>query len=255
MKNVLIVGYGDTGKAVFGEYARLNPAVVDKHQRFSMSHRQDAKYDLAFICVDTPATDTMICDITEVINALKEYNAKVFVLKSTVLPGTSEYLSAFLKKRIVFSPEFSSTTPHGLDDTDFTILGGNEDDTCYVQQILQHAKSGCHRFIHATFKEAELAKYMINSFLAMKVSFCDQFWLLSRQLGINYERLRELFILDSRVGCSHTFVDNEHPYWDSYCLNKDVSAIASTMNKTDGALLHNILRFNEYMKDITNKEK
>lgn len=147
-------------------------------------------------------------------------------------------------------PEFFSTTPNGINDSDFTILGGKEEDVDYTQQILQTCKNGNHKFIHATYKEAELVKYMINSFLAMKVSFCSQFWKLSDQLGIKYERLRELFILDPRVGCSHTFIDNEHPYWSSHCFDKDIPAIASL----DGTeLLRSMIQFNDYMKNSSKK--
>ena len=73
---------------------------------------------------------------------------------------------------------------------------------------------------------ASLVKYMENAYLATKVSFCNQFFDIAEQVGVDYEELRELFILDPRVNPSHTFVYRDHPYWDSHCLNKDVPAIA-----------------------------
>ena len=63
---------------------------------------------------------------------------------------------------------------------------------------------------------------MENSYLATKVSFCQQFYNLAEQIGVDYEELRELFILDPRVNPSHTFVYRDKPYWDTVCLNKDV---------------------------------
>ena len=59
---------------------------------------------------------------------------------------------------------------------------------------------------------------------------------------ISYEELRELFILDPRVNPSHTFIYDEHPYWESHCLDKDVPAIA---NFADAELLKEIIKFNE----------
>jgi UDPglucose 6-dehydrogenase len=53
---------------------------------------------------------------------------------------------------------------------------------------------------------------MLNSFLATKVSFCIQFKQLCDILNINYEELRELFILDPRINPAHTFVYDEQPY-------------------------------------------
>jgi UDP-glucose 6-dehydrogenase len=83
---------------------------------------------------------------------------------------------------------------------------------------------------------------MENSYLATKVSFCQQFFNLAEEMGVNYEELRELFILDPRVNPSHTFVHREQPYWDSKCLNKDVPAIANTFN---APLLKSVIEFNE----------
>ena len=87
---------------------------------------------------------------------------------------------------------------------------------------------------------------MENSFLATKVSFCIQFYEIAKQYGIDYEDLRELFILDPRVNPSHTFVYEDSPYWDSHCLNKDVLAISET---TDAKLLKSVYRYNEYCKE------
>jgi hypothetical protein len=44
------------------------------------------------------------------------------------------------------------------------------------------------------------------------------------------------------VNPSHTFVYNDHPYWKSHCLDKDVRAAAETY---DAPLLKDIIRFNE----------
>ena len=102
-------------------------------------------------------------------------------------------------------------------------------------------------------KTAELVKYMENSFLATKLSFCHQFFNIAEQEWISYEELRELFILDPRINESHTFVYRDMPYWSSHCLNKDVRAIA---NKYDARLIKDVIRFNVKQKgkfDDTNK--
>ena len=98
-------------------------------------------------------------------------------------------------------------------------------------------------------KTAELVKYMENSFLATKLSFCHQFFNIAEQEGVSYEELRELFVLDPRINGSHTFVYRDNPYWDSHCLNKDVRAIA---NRYDAKLLHDVIHFNEEQKGKNN---
>ena len=87
---------------------------------------------------------------------------------------------------------------------------------------------------------------MENSYLATKVAFCTQFYEIAQKLEIPYEEVRECFILDSRVNPSHTFVYDEHPYYKSHCLDKDVPAIAEYM---DARLLKDIIKFNKIQKD------
>jgi UDP-glucose 6-dehydrogenase len=86
---------------------------------------------------------------------------------------------------------------------------------------------------------------MENSYLAMKVSFCNQFFDIAEHAGVNYEELRELFIMDPRVNPSHTFVYRDKPYWDSHCLNKDVPAIAE---EYDATLLKSLIEYNNSRK-------
>ena len=114
-----------------------------------------------------------------------------------------------------------------------------------VVQILQRVYDGTHSFRITDARTAELAKYMENSYLAMKVSFCQQFYDIAGKTGVCYEELRELFVLDPRVEASHTFVYRDRPYWDSHCLNKDVPAIAKAY---DAPLLLDMIAFNEARK-------
>ena len=118
-------------------------------------------------------------------------------------------------------------------------------DCLAVQQLLQHVYDARHTFRIVDSKTAELVKYMENAWLATKVSFCNQFYNISKENNIDYETLRELFILDPRVNPSHTFVYDEHPYWDSHCLNKDVPTIAKWGN---AELLQAIIEFNKKQK-------
>ena len=93
---------------------------------------------------------------------------------------------------------------------------------------------------------------MENCYLATKVVFCNQFNKISEQIGVNYEELRELFIKDPRVDPSHTFVYKDKPYYDSHCLNKDVSALAEF---TNNEFLKMVIGINDKEKLYKNKNK
>ena len=243
--DVLIIGYGIVGHNLEKELAKLEPAIYDKYK--GIDTRESGKqYKVAFICVNTPLTEQSLCDHTEVRNAINENNALVYVIKSTILPGTTDQLCKETGRRIVFSPEYYGETQHNLNYMfDYTILGGYRPSCIAVIQILQQVYDGRHQFRVTDAKTAELVKYMENSFLATKVSFCQQFYNIAEKIGVSYEELRELFILDPRVNPSHTFVYRDKPYWDSMCLNKDVPAIAETY---DATLLKNVIEFNEQQK-------
>lgn len=249
---VLIIGHGVVGKNLEKELSALNPDVIDKYKPEENSidleklQKNGGAYDIAFICVDTPRTEESDCDITEVFNAIIENEAKIYVIKSTVIPGSTDRLRKDTGKRVVFSPEYYGGTQHCNNfQFDFTILGGERHACRTVVQILQKVYDGRHKFRITDSKTAELVKYMENSFLATKVSFCQEFFFIAEQMGVDYEELRELFVLDPRVNPSHTFVDRMHPYWDSHCLNKDVPAAA---NLPGSKLLSEIVKFNERAK-------
>lgn len=246
MKNVLIIGYGVVGKNLHKELRALNPHIYDKYKPHFNTYDEHIFYDVAFVCVDTPLNKKSDCDITELEYVIEKKYARIYVIKSTVLPGTTEMLAERYKTKIVFSPEYYGGTQHCMNvDFNFTILGGEKSVCVEVQQLLQNVYTANHRFAIVDAKTAELAKYMENAWIATKVSFCNQFYDTAEELNIDYETLRELFILDPRVNPSHTFVYRDHPYWESHCLDKDVPAIA---NKYDMKLLKEIIKFNKRRK-------
>ena len=246
--SVLIIGFGTVGHNLYKELwtndGPLNVNIYDKYK--GLNNRGLNQYDLAFICVDTPLNEENCLDKTEVVNALNENDAEVFVIKSTCPVGTTNFLGIKYKKRVVYSPEYYGNTQHCNNfDFNFTILGGEKEDCIYVQQILQRCYDARHTFHITDSDTAELVKFMENSWLATKVSFCNQFYDIAKEYRVNYEELRELFILDPRVNPSHTFVYRDKPYWDSHCLNKDVKAIAEDSN---ASLLKSIIEFNDDRK-------
>ena len=241
--SVLIIGVGTVGGNLSRELAALQPQLYDKYKGID-TRQGGAHYDVAFVCVDTPGVD---CDITEVRAAIMEHDADVFVIKSTVLPGTTERLAKETGKAVIFSPEYYGGTQHCNNFSfPFTILGGEKAACVKVAQILQRVYDGTHSFRFTDARTAELVKYMENSYLAMKVSFCQQFFDIAEKAGVCYEELRELFVLDPRVEPSHTFVYRDQPYWDSHCLNKDVPAIAGSY---DAPFLKAMIAFNEARKN------
>lgn len=257
----LIVGYGTTGKNLHREIAALKPDTCDlkfkENYGTTTPLRKYDNYDIIFICVDTPyVNNENLCDLSAIKSVIREWkgsltNDGVFVIKSTILPGTARCLEYEFNVNIVVSPEYYGNTYHCNNfDFNFTILGGCKAYCIIVQQALQKCYDARHQFKIVDHETAELVKYMENSWLATKVAFCSQFALLAEHCGVDYEELRELFILDPRVNPSHTFIDRDKPYWDSHCLNKDVRAITYTHNAD---FLLGMINFNERRKKKSDK--
>lgn len=106
--NILIIGVGTVGGNLSRELAVLQPRLYDKYKNID-TRQSGVRYDAAFVCVDTPGAD---CDITEVLASIMEHDADVFVVKSTVLPGTTERLARETGKAVIFSPEYYGGTQH-----------------------------------------------------------------------------------------------------------------------------------------------
>lgn len=242
---VLIIGYGNVGKNLERALRPLHPDIYDKYK--DVDTRTCGHHRFAFICVDAPKTENNLCDFAEIYDAIDKNPADFYILKSTILPERAWQIPKETGKRIVFSPEYYGTTQHAMKyNFNFTILGGEKEDCIEVQQLLQKVYDGRHHFRITDAKTAMLAKYMENCWLATKVTFCSQFFDISEQLGVNYEELRELFVLDPRVNPSHTYIYRDHPYWDSYCLSKDVNAIRYQFG---AQFLKHVVEFNEAMKN------
>lgn len=252
MSSVLIVGVGNIGSRLYREYSRLSPDRYDPFKGYE--EKKPVRYDFAFIAVDTPMGEDGSCDLSQVRQAIEETDAEVFIIRSTVPPGTTEKLKVETGKRIVFSPEFYGTTQHCDEkkfDFSFTILGGEKEDCNAVIQLLQEVYDARHRFRITDSTTAELTKYMENSMLAARVSFCVQFWEIAIRYGVNYPEMRELLLNDERFSRAHTFVYDSHPYWESHCFDKDLRAIV----KVAGApLIEGVIQYNEACKEKYGKE-
>ena len=245
MFNTLIIGYGIVGHNLYKELESIKPDIIDKYKP-ELTTKKDIKYDIGFICVDTPLINGLV-DITEVKNAMLENDCDIYCIKSTCPVGTVDKLSKELNKKIVFSPEYYGNTKNCNNyKFDFTILGGDKDSCTKIIQALLPCYDGRHIFRIVDSKIAELVKFMENSFLATKVSFCQAYYNICKEENISYEELRELFVLDPRVNPSHTFVYEDKPYWDSHCLNKDVPSIA---NQYNNEFIQNIIKFNDGQKN------
>src|SRR2546421_4691945 len=199
-----------------------------------MGDREEVnRQQCAFVAVPTNrrpdgSGDTSIVDAT-----VSWLNTERIVIRSTVPVGTTDRLTRETGKRIVFQPEYGpgETPDHHFNDprrVNWVILGGDREDTVAVADLYKQAFSAELVIHQSDARTAELTKYMENCFLALKVTFCNEFYELAQQFGVDYNELRELWLLDPRIGRSHTFVLPDDRGFGGRCLPKDVAAMVST---------------------------
>lgn len=223
-----IVGFGVVGKAMakFLEEHGVPVEIYDTALHDTSVRERVNACEIAFICVPTPMAADGRCDTSAVEEVVRWCEADILVIRSTVCVGTTDRLRAETGKRIIFQPEFLGETPWApkLPHTRFIVLGGPREDTKPVLRLYQALLGPEVVYREVSAATAELMKYTINAFLAAKVAFFNEIYDIARLAGVDYDELRELVLLDYRVGASHTMVTEERGFGGK-CLPKDLSAL------------------------------
>ncbi len=249
--NIGIIGRGFVGSAVANGFSSAtgfsgNLRIYDKDPSRSLNNLEETVNESEFIFLSLPTPSqkdgSISLDILE--NSLNEINqintstTNIVLLRSTVIPGTSEkFQKKYQNIRIVFNPEFLTERSAFFDfiNQSRVILGGKNEHVNKVAD-LYHNRFGKHLpVIKTNYATAELIKYMNNCFFAAKVSFLNEMKLLSDASGANWDDAIEGFILDGRIGHSHINVpghDGKLGFGGS-CFPKDVQALIAFSEELD----------------------
>jgi UDPglucose 6-dehydrogenase len=228
---ITIAGYGAIGHYIERVFGRKHEIALYDPPLGLGSPKDLVTTDFVFTCVPTAPNvdgsgDTRI--VQEVVSLSDPRIA--IVCESTVPVGTTQALIDSTGKPLVFVPEYAGEEEwHPFCDPAarrFVIYGGYDPAASQVRALFETVyPSEANHFIVPP-ATAEMAKYMENSFLAMKVAFCNEFFDLCKAAGVDWDQARELWLLDWRIGESHTIVTPERGYGGK-CLPKDVAAISA----------------------------
>ena len=244
-----IVGYGYVGKALHEFFGDKVASIYDpsykkipKFPKIKTTKSSFYNLDLAVVSVPTNEKKDGSCDVSLVDQTIKWLPTKLILIKSTVIPGTTEKLSKKYKKNLVFSPEYIGegnyyTPPWKYPDPkqmikhEFQIFGGPRKVTNEVVDIFVSIMGPHVSYMQTDAKTAETVKYMVNSWGATKVTFANEWFDICKTLGVDYREVRELWALDSRVEKMHTAVFKDKRGYGGKCFPKDMSAIIAQVNK------------------------
>ena len=241
-----IVGVGYVGGAVQHWFEKLYRRPVklflyDRYKEIGSFQEVSDHAQTVFVCVPTPYRERGGgydgSAIDETLRSLKK--PKVVVIKSTVLPGSTErFQKKFPRHKILFNPEFlvAKTANDDFVNPHRQIVGYTRKSQLAADQVLKLLpRAPFTRVMPAT--EAETVKYFGNAFLALKVIFANQMYDLCERLGIDYDLVREAAGADPRIGQSHMeiFHDGYRGYGGA-CLPKDTKALIDLAKKLKAPL-------------------
>jgi len=228
--SVAIVGYGAVGRGIH----QLFPSARTYDPPLGLGSKEEVnECRFAFVAVPTPMALDGSADVSVVEEVVSWIECQHIILRSTVPVGTTDRLRSTTGKSIIFQPEYgpAETPDHPFNDlrkVRWVILGGERDETIAAADLYKTTFNSDIVIQQTDAKTAELTKYMENTFLALKVTFCNEFYDIAAAYGIDYNELRELWLLDPRIGRSHTWVLPHDRGFGGRCLPKDLSAIINS---------------------------
>ena len=168
------------------------------------------------------------------------------VIRSTVLPGTTRdvilprLIDASGKNPgdafgVAFNPEFmrEGSSVNDFNNPSRTIVGALERRSTEAVLSLYNHLPGAK--ITTDIETAELAKYVDNTWHALKVAFTNEFAVVASTLGIDSDEVMGIFSEDNRLNISHAYMRPGFAFGGS-CLPKDLRALAYLARTRDLSL-------------------
>lgn len=270
-KKIVIIGHGFVGKAVDYGFTHPNiekiivdpkydykpPYTYDRLESFRL--HEDPDIIAYFVCVPTPMGPDGNVDSSLLIETVKRLNTKwnghsrlgtLVIVKSTAPPDVVGEYGYDKYENVVYNPEFltEKNASEQFVNPRMMIFGGHP---TYVSMAssLYNNFSICEpcNTISCSAEEASFIKYGINTFLATKVTFFNQFYDMIKEYGgskTNWSTVMKGIGLDERIGTSHTKVpgfDGKQGFGGA-CFPKDTSALTKFSNRL--TLLEKVIKIN-----------
>ena len=207
--------------------------------------------DVSFVCVGTPSLRSGKLDLShvekvsrEIGSALKQKTSfHTVVLRSTVLPGTTETLviptieSASGKKAgvdfaVCYNPEFMREGSAVADfmQPPYTIIGSQ--DSGHLAPLREVYRDVSAPVFETSIRVAEMVKYVSNLYHAVKVGFANEVGTLCKHLGVEADQVTKIFLTDTKLNVSPAYLSPGFAFGGS-CLPKDLRAVTYRAKELD----------------------
>lgn len=198
--------------------------------------------EISFICVGTPSATNGSQDQSDLLRVANEIgyairhkeDYHVFVLRSTVTPGTVEgVLKPIIENKsgkkdgidfdLCFQPEFlrEGSSIKDYENPPYTIIGTSSQRAAdKLKSLYDHLQCDFHI---TSVKTAEMVKFCCNNFHALKIAFANEVARLSQALHVNPHEVMDLVCKDKYLNISTAYLKPGFAFGGS-CLPKDLRA-------------------------------
>lgn len=225
--------------------------------------------DLAIVCVGTPSGPdgahnmSYIAKVSQQIAAaLRADRPKPLTVayRSTMRPGTIDQIiepifrsvlgdAADARVELVANPEFlrEATAVDDYFHPPKIVIGTRDGEPSATMDALHEGIDA--PVFHLKWREAEITKFVDNSWHAVKVAFANEIGRVCQSLGISARTTHQVFVSDTKLNISPYYMRPGNAFGGS-CLPKDVRALQyiATDAGANTHLIDSLLRSNEAHK-------
>ena len=206
--------------------------------------------DLAMICVGTPSRANGQLDVDAILRVAEGIGQRLrqapkpytVVLRSTVLPGTTESVLVPALRgtgtphlpglTVAVNPEFmrEGSSLGDFAQPPLTLVGS---DAPHASALLRELYAQVDApFVQTSIRSAEMAKYVSNAFHALKITFANEIGDFCEALGVDASEVMRVFLLDRKLNISEAYLRPGFAFGGS-CLPKDLRALAYAARSAD----------------------
>lgn len=224
-------------------------------EKYKKNLEELKKSEVVFVAVPTPTINRKFSgDI--LVEAIKNTVAwQKIIIKSTVIPGTTDKLQELYPDRFFFhSGEFlaEKTAAFDVENPARNVLGYTEKTKEFVEEIMSLLPKA--EEVYCTARESELWKYFSNFLLTWKVIMANLMFDMCQRDGVDYEKIKTIASLDPRIWGSHLTVSMDGGRGaNGHCFPKDIATLHEHYNNTNH-LWDALLEAMEMYNLQTNKE-
>lgn len=249
-----IIGLGFVGFAIYRSFVIKNREMNTNYKILAydkFNDRGNATFadclnaSVIFLALPTPFNHSLnsydYSAIYDTCRLLKEnnYNGTI-VIKSTMEPTITKQLYNIYDLNLIHNPEFltAKTAFEDFHNQKHIVLGKH--DNCKLEgyelvKIIYHDLYPDAEISECTSDESECMKIFCNTFYSVKIQYFNELYLISQNIGANYDKIKELMLKNGWINPMHTQVpgnDGKMSY-GGLCFPKDTNALLQFMKKNN----------------------